>query len=196
MNYYISDLHIGCKNKYDGRTLEDDEILVKNWNEKVHNDDTVYILGDIGKLGGNTNTEHVCTVISKLKGKRVLVVGNHDRKELKDNRIKQLFSEICDYKVVSDNFNGINTNLVLSHYPILFWENQHKGWIHLYGHVHTSDEWKIYKGCLSYVNDYFKDKTLKGYTDCPQAKAYNVGAMLFNNTPMSLKEIVDFYENL
>lgn len=35
------------------------------------------------------------------------------------------------------------------------------------------------------------DRELKGYTDCPQARAYNVGCMLYNYTPMTLKEILD-----
>ena len=193
INWYISDLHIGCVNKFDNRTIEDDERLVKNWNERVCNNDNVYILGDIARLGGNKDNEYACSIISRLKGVRHLIVGNHDVKGLKDNRIAQLFTEIYDYKEITDNYNGINHNLILCHYPILFWNNQHKGWIHLYGHVHKSEEWQKYKECLNNVNDYFADRELKGYTDCPQVKAYNVGAMLeyMNYTPRTLKEIID-----
>ena len=191
MNLYISDLHIGCANKFDGRTLEDDKRIIVNWNNTVHNNDHVYILGDIARLGGNKDNEYACSIISQLKGIRHLVVGNHDDKGLKDNRISQLFTEITPYKEITDNYNGMNYNIVLSHYPILFWNNQHKGWIHLYGHVHKSDEWQKYKDCLSNVNSYFADKELKGYTDCPQAKVYNVGAMLWDYTPRTLKEIIE-----
>ena len=53
MNFYIGDLHLGCQNSFDGRTLEHDKILKENWNSKVTNADTVYILGDIGKEGNN-----------------------------------------------------------------------------------------------------------------------------------------------
>ena len=193
INWYISDLHIGCVNKFDNRTIEDDERLVKNWNERVCNNDNVYILGDIARLGGNKDNEYACSIISRLKGVRHLIVGNHDVKGLKDNRITQLFTEIYDYKEITDNYNGINHNLILCHYPILFWNNQHKGWIHLYGHVHKSEEWQKYKECLNNVNDYFADRELKGHTDCPQVKAYNVGAMLeyMNYTPRTLKEIIE-----
>lgn len=190
MNYYTSDLHIGCVNKHDNKTLEDDERIIQNWNQKVNNNDTVFILGDIARLGNNKDNEYACSIISRLKGKKILIVGNHDIKGLKDNRVKQLFTEICNYKEITDNYSGLNHNVVLSHYPILFWNNQHKGWIHLYGHLHNSDEEKIYQKCLNNVNDYFTDRELKGYTNCPQAKAYNVGCMLWNYKPKTLKEII------
>ena len=190
MNYYISDLHFGCQNKYEGRTLEHDKIIKENWNKTVHNNDTVYILGDIGREGINKENEYLCEIISTLKGNKVLIQGNHCK--LKDGRLRQLFTEIVPYKEVVDNYNGLNHSLVLSHYPILMWKNQHKKWIHLYGHVHATDEWDVYKKSLEYLNTYFKDKTLKGYTDCPEAKAYNVGAMLpyMGYTPRTLKEII------
>lgn len=188
-NYYISDLHFGCQNKYEGRTLEHDKLIINNWNSTITNSDTVYILGDIGRIGNNKDNEHLCQCISVLKGKKVCVLGNHDR-DLKDIRLKQLFTEVCDYKEVTDNFDGVCYKVIMSHYPILFWANQHKGAIHLYGHVHMSDEWEVYKQSLQYVNDFFKDKTLKGYTDCPPAVAYNVGCMLMDYTPKTLKEII------
>lgn len=188
MNYYISDTHFGWTNKYEGRTLEHDKTLKENWNRVVTNADNVYILGDIGKIGSNADTERLIETIATLKGRKTLIVGNHD--SLKDIRLKQLFVDITPYKEITDNFNGLNHNLVLSHYPILMWNGQHKGFIHLYGHVHTTDEWDVYMKSLQYVNNYFKDKTLKGYTDCPEAKAYNVGAMLLGYTPRTLKEII------
>lgn len=190
MNYYIADLHFGCENKYEGRTLEHDKLIKENWNHVVHNDDTVYILGDIGKEGNNKDNEYLCEIISTLKGKKVLIQGNHCK--LKDNRIRQLFTEITPYKEIIDSYNGISHKLVLCHYPILFWNGQHKGWVHLYGHLHMTDEWYVYKKCLDDMNDFFKNKTLKGYTDCPPASAYNVGACLsyMNYQPRTLKEIL------
>lgn len=190
MNYYISDLHFNSINKWDNRTLETDNIIINNWNKTVTNSDHVYILGDIGKFGNNKENEYLCKCISVLKGKKHLIIGNHDK--LKDQRISQLFVEICDYKELYDNFNGLNYYLILSHYPILFWNGQHKGNIHLYGHVHKSNEWELYKDCLEKINNYFLNKELKGYKNCPQAKAYNVGGMLdyINYTPRTLKEII------
>lgn len=189
MNYYISDIHFGCQNSYEGRTLEHDKLVKKNWNSVVCNNDDVFILGDIGREGSNKDNEYLCEIISTLKGRKHLIQGNHCK--LNDHRIRQLFTEITPYKEIIDNYGGTSYKLVLSHYPILFWNNQHKGWLHLYGHVHASDEWEVYKHCLNYVNDFFKDKTMKGYTDCPPAVAYNVGAVLLDWTPRTLKEIID-----
>ena len=85
MNYYISDIHFGCKNDYDKRTLEHDMIVKSNWNSVVTNSDNVYILGDIGNIGSNKDTERIIEIVSTLKGKKTLVTGNHDI--LKDIRL-------------------------------------------------------------------------------------------------------------
>lgn len=53
MNYYISDLHLfhEAAIRFDDRPFRDLEEMhaeiVKRWNEKVNNGDTVYILGDV-----------------------------------------------------------------------------------------------------------------------------------------------------
>ena len=99
MNYYISDIHIGCINKFDNRTLETDKLLIQNWNKTVTNSDTVYILGDIARLGNNKDNSYACSINSQLKAKnKILIFGNHDDKGLKDNRVSQLFTEITPYK--------------------------------------------------------------------------------------------------
>lgn len=194
LNYYIADTHFGCQNKYENRTIKHDKLIKDNWNHVVHNNDTVYILGDIGRIGNNKDNEYLCEIISTLKGNKILIQGNHDI--IKDSRVKQLFTEIVSYKEIVDNSNGMNHKIVLSHYPILFWNNQHKGSIHLYGHVHNTDEYEFYDCTLDCLNDYLKTKTLKGYSDCPECKAYNVGCMLdyMDYTPRTLKEIMDNYK--
>lgn len=190
INYYISDLHFGCENKHEGRTLEHDQIIINNWNHTVTNADKVFILGDIGKIGNNEDNEYLCKCISVLKGQKICILGNHD-KGLKDIRLRQLFTEVCDYKEIMDNYNGLSHKLVLCHYPILMWNGQHKNWLHLYGHVHMSNEWGFYENSVKQLNSYFKDKTLKGRSDCPPAFAYNVGAALLGWTPRTLKEVIE-----
>ena len=114
MNYYIADTHFGCTNKYEDRTLEHDKLIKENWNRVVRNNvDTVYILGDIGREGSNKDNEYLCEIISTLRGRKVLIQGNHEG--MKDARLRQLFVEITPYKEIIDNYNGLNHRLVLSH---------------------------------------------------------------------------------
>ena len=191
MNYYIAGTHFGCTNKYKGRTLEHDKLIKENWNRVITNSDTVYLLGDIGRIGNNKDNEYLCEIISTLKGKeKILVVGNHE--QMKDARLRQLFTEITPYKEIVDNYNGLNHKLVLFHFPILFWASQHKGSILLHGHTHMTDEQKFFEKSIKDLNNFFKDKTLKGSTDCPPARAFNVGVMLpyMDYTPRTLKEIM------
>ena len=191
MNYYISDTHFGCTNKFENRTLEHDKLIKENWNRVVTNGDTVYILGDIGKEGTNAEVEYICKIISTLKGKKVLIKGNHCK--LKDIRIKQLFTEICDYKEVSDNANGINHMVVLSHYPIFTWNGAYKGWLHLYGHTHDNTDGKLYQDCLAQLRKLCEEDNVKGFQVKKPPYAYNVGCMLdyMNYTPRTLKEILE-----
>lgn len=192
MNYYISDLHIGCTNSFDGRSLEHDEILIKNWNSRVNNNDTVYILGDIGRIGNNKDNEYLCFVISRLKGKKILIKGNHDI--LKDYRIKQLFAEIYDYLVITDNQKGLNQKLVLSHYPIFSWHGCYKDTILLYGHTHGNFDDDIFQESLKELRRKVRELNEQDH-DVTKFKnepyAYNVGAMMkwIDYCPRTFKEI-------
>lgn len=188
MNYYISDTHFGCVNSFENRTLEHDKIIKENWNNVVTNSDDVYILGDIGKFGGNTNNEYLCGIISTLKGKKHLILGNHD--EFKDCRITQLFVEIRDYKEIIDNSNGLNQKLVLSHYPIFSWNGVYKTTkkqsILLYGHLHNNFDEKLFQKSLHQLRNITTKRTL----GVPYA--YNVGAMMpyMGYAPRTLNEIL------
>lgn len=197
MKFYISDTHFGHENivKYDSANgarcfssiQEHDELLIKNWNSVVTNQDEVYILGDFSWLYARETEE----IIKKLNGSKFLVKGNHDR-FAKDGACKKLFQGIYDYKMIQDG----DKNVVLSHYPIMFWNGQHRKSVHLFGHVHMTDEYDVYKNCLKHINDFFKEKTQNGYTGCPSVVAINVGAMLphVNYQPRTLNELLNSNE--
>lgn len=187
--YYTSDLHFGYQNKFEGRNLDTDKSIIRNWNNRVTNGDTVYILGDIGKEGKNEENEYLCQCLSVLKGRKVLIQGNHDK--LQDLRIRQQFSETYSYKEVVDVVEKKTYKVVLCHYPIMFWNGQHRGNIHLYGHLHCTDEEKMFQKLLENVNNFFREEGTKGRKDCPEAKAYNVGCMNWNYFPITLKEILE-----
>ena len=83
--------------------------------------------------------------------------------------------------------------LILCHYPILMWKEQHYGSILLYGHVHNSIEECYFEKCLRGMNaeDFFDrragDKMLR---------AYNVGCMMpyIDYEPRTIEEVVGRYE--
>lgn len=195
MNYYISDLHFFCRSQidnggknYDRRPYKSFEEMntdmLARWNRKITNGDTVYILGDLSMRGQN---EELIALIARMKGKKILVKGNHD--QLSDYRLKQLFSEICDYRELSDSFEGKSHKIVLSHYPILMWNGQHRGSILLYGHTHMTIEDAFFQSCIAKMN---QDREIRHEGE-PEFLAINVGCMqpYMNYEPRSLKELLN-----
>ena len=78
--WLTSDLHLGHDRNFiwDPRGFnsveEHDETIIKNWNELVSPDDTVYCLGDL-MLNDN---EGGCRKLNQLNGKIYILYGNHD----------------------------------------------------------------------------------------------------------------------
>ena len=80
MIYYISDIHFNdqkifdkCKRPFND-LMEFKETLIRNWNTKVSEQDEVYVLGDIAEDNDISSLE----LFKLLKGKKHLIVGNHD----------------------------------------------------------------------------------------------------------------------
>lgn len=136
--FATSDLHFGHAKiiEYENRPYKDvdemDKKLIENWNDIVKEKDLVYILGDFSWYNGeNTNK-----ILKKLNGRKILIVGNHDERFLKDKKFdKTLFDEICEYKQIKYN----KKVYVLFHYPIAEHNGKMHGYIHLYGHIHSTN---------------------------------------------------------
>lgn len=96
------------------RTLDIDDLIIKNWNQKISNGDTVYILGDVGKEGKSEMNEYLCRCLSVLKGRKILITGNQDK--VQDLRIKQQFTEIYPYKEIYDVVDKKSNKIVLCHF--------------------------------------------------------------------------------
>ncbi len=140
MNYYVSDLHFGHASilKLCGRPFASveqmDETLIRNWNERVKGNDVVYILGDI--TYDKSKAPHY---LSRLKGKKILVRGNHDAAW--DEGADAYFKGVYDHlEIFADGHP-----LTLSHYPMLEWRGSRKlgskklGY-HLFGHIHNKTD--------------------------------------------------------
>ena len=182
--YYIADLHFGHKNalRFDSRpfaTIEEhDEELIRRWNSVVHDDDEVWVLGDISWLP----PKDTVALLDRMKGVKVLITGNHDKNLCKNQGFCDRFQEITPYKELhlSKGFG-----VVLSHYPIPCFNRHFSGWAHLYGHVHLSDEWRMMEGCRAEFERMGK-----------KCEMINVGCMLpyMDYTPRTLEEIAAGYE--
>ena len=137
MIYFTSDLHLGheavirMQNRPFTNADEMNRVLIENYNSVVHKNDTVYLLGDICH---RLRVEEANDLISGLKGRKILITGNHDKKY--DER---LFEGIYDFKTVS--LHG--KYFALMHYPMLSWPRSHYGSIMLHGHIHSDTSYNI-----------------------------------------------------
>lgn len=186
--FYISDLHLGHQNilRFDNRpfsSLEEMEnVMVEKWNSRVTDKDFVYIIGDFiwGKDSGWPEK------VSKFKGKKILIRGNHDPKQL-SKATRKLFYDAKDYMEIRDNYR----NVILCHYPIMFYRhsfnlNQYM----LCGHVHITKENEL----LEKWTDELRDCAAKN-REAPQGNIYNVGCMMpwMEYEPKTLDEIIAGY---
>lgn len=180
-DYFISDLHFGHKNvlSFDNRpfrTIEEhDRALVSNWNRTVSDSDRVYLLGDVSWH----NPQKTIEIVKSLNGEKHLIVGNHDKKAVKNSAFRSLFEEIKDYKELPlPDGKGI----ALCHYPIPCFNNHYHGWYHLYGHVHNSFEWNMMERVKYEMSELYDKPCLM----------FNVGAMVpyMDYTPRTLEEIL------
>jgi calcineurin-like phosphoesterase family protein len=136
--YVTSDLHFGHKNimnfcpesraRFNNDLGYMHEAMIKEWNELIAPEDTVYILGDVAFMSGF----NAALIMMRLNGSKILVEGNHDRKTLMDVNFRKEFKEV--HKYLDINYNG--TKVVMFHYPIAEWDQMHRGSVHLHGHLH------------------------------------------------------------
>ena len=106
-----------------------DEEIIRRWNERVGGDDTVYVLGDAFFKGEERSIE----IMQRLNGHKRLIRGNHDRN---NGKLLRLWESVSEYEEIKDGEHLV----VLSHYPMLFYNHQHDGAVMLYGHVHNTRE--------------------------------------------------------
>lgn len=138
MRWFTSDIHFDHKNimKFcpDTRKFADvndmNETIIQRYNATVADDDEVFILGDVG-FDSMRAVDH----LSALKGKKYLIVGNHDHhllKVLEQRRKLDIFAGIWEYLELRQT----KKHMVLFHFPIYEWNQMFRGSIHLHGHTH------------------------------------------------------------
>lgn len=169
MNLYISDTHFGHRNVigFDHRPFKDiDEMdygMIDRWNFRVGSNDHVYIIGDFAYRSGRSSDWY----LKRLNGHKHLIIGNHDKVTLDNERAMQYFESVDKMMHVTDE----DKEICLCHYPIADWyKARHGSWL-IYGHIHAArDE----------VYEFMKTRE----------HALNAGACINNYMPTSFDELV------
>ena len=170
MNLYISDLHFGHENviDFDNRPFKDVEemnrCMIENWNGKVGEDDDVWIVGDFC----HRSAKDPVWYLKQLKGRKHLIVGNHDNVILQNNEAQTYFESIEKIGFVKEEGGE---QVILCHYPIAEWKYmRHGSWL-VYGHLHNrkNDTYEFMK---------------------TRERALNAGAAINHYTPVSFSELL------
>ncbi|HZJ06438.1 MAG TPA: hypothetical protein VFD59_13325 [Nocardioidaceae bacterium] len=157
--YFTADLHLGHRNiiDYSGRPFRDadqmDGALIERWNSTVAPQDEVIVLGDFA-MGRIKETLPIAGV---LNGRKVLLVGNHDRcwhghkkgvDAASDRYLDAGFDEIWQGSV---ELGVGGTRVVACHFPYRGDSYDHDRYVShrpadagawlLHGHVH--ERWKV-----------------------------------------------------
>ena len=185
-NYYISDLHLGHANaiRFDNRPFENveqmEEEIVRRWNDRITPKDTVYILGDFCWQTSNS----WIPILKKLKGRKVLIRGNHDPKHI-EGKLRKLFDDVKDYKEISDN----GRRVCMCHFPILHYNHsRNRNSYMLCGHVHGTEENDMLERWREELRN---QRATDGLGNCGQI--INVGCMMpyMDYTPRTLDELIE-----
>lgn len=142
MIYFTADLHLGHKNvislcRRPFSSLEEmDECLIANWNQKVKDRDTVYIVGDLF-----WDKKWAQAYLPRLSGQKILITGNHDPNWLRLPGIQEHFQQILPY--LQTKIGG--HTVTLCHYPLLEWQGSRdigtpdRGYL-IHGHIHNRQD--------------------------------------------------------
>ena len=114
---------------------EMNEILIKNWNDKVMPEDTIIHCGDffMGKL------EEIDKILPRLNGKIILVKGNHDT-PARIEKFKEYGVEVHDIYYIT--YKGVF--FICCHFPfdskdfIEMVRGDNPEVVFLYGHIHSN----------------------------------------------------------
>lgn len=139
------------------------EDMIQWYNEMVDDGDRVYILGDVAFSATNMRNS-----VSRLKGRKVLVKGNHDP----DNHrgmYQELFDDIRGY-VVKKGF-------IMSHIPI-HPQSLSRWKLNIHGHLHSNE-------IVDYPEEFDIDQTVY-----PDERYFNASVEQTDFRPILLDDIL------
>lgn len=126
---------------------EMDELIIENYNKTVGDNDSVYHLGDFC-LGGKDN---ISRIASRLRGKKRLVLGNHDYEA---KLYYPHFQKVMSFRQFGDLFK---LPVYLCHFPLMevAYNYRHRIMgINIHGHIHTNETESVYHKnvCVEKIN--------------------------------------------
>ena len=171
MNRYTGDNHFGHRNIVElsnrpfASVEEMDAEMVRRWNENVKHNDNVYIVGDMF-----FRCDYVEDILKQLKGKKHLIIGNHDSSWLNTIDVSRYFESIDEYCYTSENGIG----LFLCHRPQLSYKHDKRARNYMiHGHIHNDtdlDYWPVL---------------------CKRERILNAGVDINDFRPVSFEELVE-----
>lgn len=140
VEYFIADTHFEhdaiikfCDRPFESIT-EMNRTLVENWNNRVTNNDHIYVVGDLFYGGRDmASQKKAIEIVRNLNGVKHLITGNHDLPYLANPEYHSLFADINNMRQIKCD----GENVFLCHYPIAEWSGYFRGSYHIYGHIHN-----------------------------------------------------------
>ncbi|WP_429819093.1 hypothetical protein [Ensifer sp. B1-9] len=110
-----------------------DKAIIDRVNERVAESDLLFILGDFAV---SNDPEYVAHVFHSLRGRKVLILGNHDldKKGSLKAALAGLPWDVPPVHAIETKDGG--QRLYMSHYAHRVWPAGHYGSFHFYGHSH------------------------------------------------------------
>lgn len=149
---FTSDLHLGHEqillSRKDFKDIDaHDQYIIDGWNAKVKKNDDVYILGDVSFR----SKKDISYYLTQMKGKKHLIVGNHDNHWMKKVQDIAVYFETVDYLKIIKFDKKLVT---LCHYPMLEWaESRHvdsNSSYLIHGHIHNITDSEVYEHIRKY----------------------------------------------
>ena len=119
-------------------TEEMDSLLIENWRNTIKAEDTIFNLGDV-TMGGGYNKEKIAALLSNLPGRKILIMGNHDRGHSIKWWCEAGFDMVSPYPIIYNEWH------ILSHEYVFL--NEKMPYINIHGHTHDKN---IDRAC--YIN--------------------------------------------
>lgn len=139
-DWHLFDPHIIEQERRPFSSLNDmHEALIRNWNQRVRRDDVGVHLGDVISMSYTGTAAEIAQVVGRLKGRLVLLRGNHDRFWEEDWWLEAGFHHVTDQPLQV-------FHLAFTHEPA---RPLPHGLLNIHGHFHRE---RIQEGAGTHFN--------------------------------------------